>query len=144
MRVEIGGGTHFNDGYVNLDPVHGEGQWRRSVQDGIPAPDSSVSMVRASHVLEHVPAGAERLWVFNEVWRVLRPGGMFQVIVPMVTGTWHAFADPTHVSFWVPQSFHYFDGRQAANADYGILPWELVDEELRDNWEGHWSGRPVK
>jgi len=144
VKIEIGGGTQFNDGYTNLDPVHGVGEWRRRIQAGIPAPDNSVDMVRASHVLEHIPAGQERIDLFNDVWRVLKPTGSFHVIVPMATGTWHAFADPTHVSFWVPQSFHYFDGRMAANADYGILPWMMIDEDLREGWEGYWTGMPRK
>lgn len=144
MKVEIGGGTRPLSGYTNLDPAHGEGTWRRRIQDGIPLPDSSATHVRASHVLEHIPAGQERIDLFNEVHRVLKPGGSFQVIVPMVTGTWHAFADPTHVSFWVPESFHYFDGRIVPNAEYGILPWMTLTERLVNEFEGHWSGQPRK
>lgn len=144
MNIDIGGGTDPAPLYINLDPIHGEGEWKRSILDGIPVPDGSVSAVRASHVLEHIPAGRDRIAVFNEVHRVLEPGGTFQVIVPMVTGTWHAFADPTHVSFWVPESFHYFDGRIAAHALYGILPWETLDECVSQGWEGHWFGRPVR
>lgn len=143
MRIEIGGGTDFLTGYVNLDPVHGVGSWKRRVQEGIPVPDSSVDHVRASHVFEHIPAGAERIEAFNEVWRVLRPGGTFHVILPFI-GTWHAIADPTHVSFWCPESFHYFDGRMAANADYGIRRWRMRDEYVADGWEGNWIGVPVK
>lgn len=144
MNIDIGGGTDPIGGYVNLDPVHGEGKWKRRIQDGIPVEDNSVDAIRASHVLEHVPAGQERIDVFNEVHRVLVPGGTFQVILPMVTGTWHAFADPTHVSFWVPESFHYFDGRIAANASYGILPWRTLHEAINHGWEGNWLGMPVK
>lgn len=144
MKIEIGGGTQFNEGYENLDPVHGIGNFKRHIQSGIPVPDNSVDMVRASHVLEHIPAGHERISAFNEVWRVLKSGGTFYVIVPMATGTWHAFADPTHVSFWVPQSFHYFDGRIKPNADYGIRPWQMLDEDLRDGWEGYWTATPIK
>jgi SAM-dependent methyltransferase len=149
MKVEIGGGTIPQPGYVNLDPHHGEGQWRRLVQDGIPVADGALSHVRASHLMEHIPAGGEhgqRVWVMNEVWRALRPGGLFEIIVPCVPQGpggigWHAFADPTHVSFWVyPESFHYFDGVFAANADYGIKPWRTKHSELRDGWEAQWIG----
>lgn len=34
MRLEIGGG--INVSFVNRDPVHGEGEFRRRIQDGIP------------------------------------------------------------------------------------------------------------
>ena len=142
-NIDIGGGSHPTPGYINLDPIHGEGIWKRRIQNGIPAETSSVDAVCASHVLEHVPAGQERIDVFNEVWRVLKPGGTFQVVLPFI-GTWHAIADPTHVSFWCPESFHYFDGRIAANASYGILPWRTLNEEIKMGWEGNWLGMPVK
>lgn len=132
MRVDIGGGLLVRDGYTNLDPVHGAGEWRRLAQD-VPWPvgDGAVESVRASHVLEHIPAGAERIAVMNEAWRVLRPGGRFHIWVPRFPA-WQAIADPTHVSFWMPQSFDYFT-KPIANADYGIHFWDLV--EMRDGEE---------
>lgn len=142
-RIDIGGGTAPLDGYTNLDPVHGDGLWRRSILSGIPVPDTSVTAVRASHVLEHVHAGPDRIFVFNEVHRVLVPHGTFTVILPLLVD-WHAIADPTHVSFWCEESFHYFDGRMAAHADYGISLWETLDFTVYHGWEGHWTGRPVK
>lgn len=156
MKIDIGGGTAPAEGFVNLDPAHGEREWKFALGEElisgvghryflrIPVEDGTVDAVRASHVLEHVPAGAARLWFFNEVHRVLKPGGTFQVIVPMLTGTWHAIADPTHVSFWVPESFGYFDGSLAAHADYGIRPWTTHDQFVSQGWEGHWFGSPVK
>ena len=82
--IEIGGGMCPLQGWINLDPAHGEGTFRRRAQDGIPLPDASVRRARASHVMEHIPAGAERIFVMNEVWRVLAPGGTFEIIVPLL------------------------------------------------------------
>lgn len=129
--------------YTNLDLRHGDGIWRRSILEGIPVADGTLDAVRASHVLEHIPAGEPRLFVFNEVHRVLKPHGTFTVIVPLLVD-WHAVADPTHVSFWVEESFGYFDGSQGANADYGMAPWTTLDLTTYHGWEGHWTGRPVK
>lgn len=145
MLIEIGGGTIPQPGYTNLDPVHGEGLFKRKIQDGIPVDDGSVDRLRASHVMEHIPAGAERIFVMNEAYRALRSGGEFEIIVPTVpTGpngvTWHAFADPTHVSFWVKESFHYFDGLFAANATYDIKLWQTRSLDILDGWEAHWIG----
>lgn len=147
MKIDIGGGTIPAPDHINLDMHHGEGVWRRRIQDGIPAADNSVESVRASHVLEHIPAGDERIFVFNEVWRVLVPGGTFQTITPMffangaLVGTWHAIADPTHVSYWAyPESFMYFcEGPFKPNADYGYKIWQALreeDMELVGGWEG--------
>jgi methyltransferase family protein len=150
MRLEIGGGHLVPAGTTNLDPTNGQPPWKIRAQD-VPWPtsDGSVESIRASHVLEHIPTGQDRILVFNEAHRVLVPGGTFEVIVPLVmaygqwVGTWHAWADPTHCSYWcLPESFHYLDGTFAANADYGIRLWETLSMEVRSGWEGFWVGRP--
>lgn len=144
VSIEIGGGHLVQAGWVNLDPVNGTGEWRRPAQD-VPWPiaDGGVEAIRAAHVMEHIPAGEPRLAVMNEAHRVLRPGGVFEVRVPnCLSGTWHAFADPTHVSFWCVESFHYFDGLFAANADYGIRPWETLELRVQGDNEILWKGTP--
>lgn len=143
--IEIGGGTLVQPGWVNLDSRNGEGDWRREAQDTPwPTSDNTVAAIRASHVMEHIPAGQPRIDVMNEAHRVLKPGGVFEVIVPILNDplSWHAIADPTHVSFWVPESFHYFDGHFAANADYGIRLWTTLELEVRGGFECHWKGTP--
>lgn len=148
MILDIGGGTSPVEGrdhhVENLDPVHGKGPWKRLAQDTPwPVFDDWFDEVNASHVMEHIPAGAPRIAVMNEVHRVLDPKGTFTIIVPLFPHPW-AIADPTHVSYWVSESFQYFDQRMLANADYGIRPWTTVSFKVRDGWEGRWVGRPVK
>ena len=143
MMIEIGGGTLAEHGWTNLDPVHGEGPWRRPAQDTPwPTGDHTVEVIRASHVMEHIPAGAPRIAVMNEAHRVLKPGAVFEIIVPFMTGTWHAIADPTHLSLWCAESFHYFDGTKAADADYDIRLWTTLELDVAGGWEGHWKGTP--
>lgn len=129
--------------WTNLDPVHGTEGWRRRAQDGPwPADDGSVHEILASHVMEHIPAAEPRIFVMNEAHRVLRPGGVFAVRVPNAAVGWHAYADPTHVSFWVLESFHYFDGLFAPWADYGILPWTTLELLVQGDNEILWRGQP--
>lgn len=160
-RIEIGGGTTTQPGWVNLDSRNGSPGWNFEAQRGDwPTPDSTVDHIRASHVLEHVPAGEPRLTIFNEAWRVLRPGGIFEVVLPLLITesglpTWHALADPTHVSLWCRESFHYFTARAgttgraytdavfAANADYGIKLFYEVHWSVKQGFEGHWHGTPA-
>jgi len=145
VKIEIGGGTLVQPGWINLDSRNGIEGWRREAQDTPwPTGDNTVEAMRASHVMEHIPAGQARIDVMNEAHRVLRPGAVFEVIVPILNNplTWHAIADPTHISFWVPESFHYFDGHFAANADYGISLWTTLELEVRGGFECHWRGTP--
>lgn len=149
MKIDIGGGLTPAFDHVNLDPVHGSPPWQLRAQDAPwPADNLSVEAVRASHVLEHIPAGPDRIFVFNEAHRVLYPGGTFEIIVPCVPQAhqggigWQAFADPTHVSFWVyPESFLYFCVNGfAAHASYGIRLWSqlaIEDARLEGGWEAH-------
>ena len=144
MRLEIGGGHIVPAGWTNLDSRNGVGPWRRLAQDTPwPTGDRTVEAIRAAHVMEHIPAGDPRLAVMNEAHRVLRPGGVFEVRVPnCLSGTWHAWADPTHVSFWCVESFHYFDGHFAANADYGIRLWKTLELRVQGDNEILWKGTP--
>jgi len=154
--IEIGGGTLAQAGWINLDSRNGMGDWCREAQE-IPWPteDSSVDYILASHILEHVPAGEARIKIFNEAWRVLRPGGVFEVKLPLIitehgVPSWHSIADPTHVSFWCRESFHYFTITPsgvftfAANADYGIKPWRETYWAINEGFEGHWRAEPAK
>jgi hypothetical protein len=157
-NIEIGGGTTpVPPGCFNLDCRHGDGEWRRNAQDTPwPAADASIGSIRASHVMEHVPSGQDRIDVMNEAWRVLIPGGTFEIIVPLIIGTfgmgpgsfpsilWPAIADPTHVSYWCAESFSYFDGTSHYDADYGISLWHTNGLGVRGGWEACWIGTPVK
>lgn len=141
MKLDIGGGHTPLADHINIDPIHGEGPYKVAMPARLPFDDRSVSAIHASHVMEHIPAGSPRLDTFNELWRVLEDYGTLTVIVPAAID-WRAYADPTHVSFWLPESFEYFDGSIAAQADYGILLWETLDLTYNDGWEIHWTGRP--
>lgn len=97
-----------------------------------------VDEVYASHFMEHIHRGQPLINVMNEAWRVLRPGGTFTMILPLVgytdphTGApmsnhigWQPWADPTHVNYWwFPEAIYYFcQGMFAPHADYGTKVW---------------------
>jgi len=145
--LELGGGTKPHpDADVVLDRRHPLGAPAQDITvtpwyagpDGQARriPDDSIDKVYASHVLEHVPRGEPIIRVMNETWRVLKPGGRFTIILPIIGHTgpegqrrpYHGYepwADPTHVSFWwLPEAFEYFcEGGHGADADYGIDLW---------------------
>jgi len=161
VKVEIGGGTNTRSGYKNFDPMV-KGDWGGFLgYDRVPVEDASVAAVYASHVMEHIPAGQPRINAFNEVWRILVPGGPFEIVVPcagytdhgniehvptrpMGTGApihagWQMWSDPTHVSvWWFPESFWYFcNPAFQAHADYGKKMWDCGIMSLHDGWEAH-------
>ena len=72
-----------------------------------PFKDSSVGIIRASHIFEHVKSPIHTM---NEAYRVLAPGGWLFIEVPSTDGR-GAFQDPTHVSFWNENSIWYYTNK---------------------------------
>jgi predicted SAM-dependent methyltransferase len=72
----------------------------------IPVADASCEALFAGHFLEHLPKDVASE-LLREAYRVLVPGGEFEIVVPFALSR-EAHQDPTHVSFWVPESFVYY------------------------------------
>lgn len=70
--------------------------------DPIPAADESIDIVYAFHFLEHV---ARPINVLREIQRVLRPGGVLNLVVPHALAP-IAFQDITHQTFFVAETIH--------------------------------------
>lgn len=95
----------------------------------IPYPDSHFDSVSAYDFLEHVPRvsvdHARKTTTFpfvdlmSEVWRVLRPGGLFYAVTPAYPHT-NAFVDPTHVNYLTVRSSRYFVGPKPMGRMYGF------------------------
>jgi SAM-dependent methyltransferase len=63
-----------------LEPAH-EREVRHDLTAALPHADNSIAKVQAQDVLEHLPF--ERVpFVLDEIYRVLRPGGVFRLSVP--------------------------------------------------------------
>lgn len=67
--------------------------------------DGTIEHIRAFDAIEHLDSGRHTL---NELWRVLKPGGTVEILVPTTDGR-GAWQDPTHVSFWNRNSFFYYE-----------------------------------
>lgn len=126
MKLELGGGTRPLPGYFNLDLMGGYDittiPWPK-----LWMPSDGVDHIYTSHCLEHT-ATEHRIAIFNECYKWLKPGCLFDIIVPKFP-TFLAIADPTHKSYFVKESFDYFCGKNefSPHADYGIKEWEMVN-----------------
>ena len=97
----------------------GEGFLPDSFAAWEPAPwpweDSSVDEIIAHDVFEHIDnmqfrGNAGMIWTFNESWRVLKPGGKLDLIVPCLPGS-APFVDPTHKVVYHADNAFYFTER---------------------------------
>jgi len=95
----------------------------------IPFDSDSFESVSAYDFLEHVPRvfptpdGLGTRFPFielmNEVWRVLKPGGLLYAVTPVYPGK-AAFQDPTHVNIMTTDTHTYFTRPQRMAAMYGF------------------------
>jgi ubiquinone/menaquinone biosynthesis C-methylase UbiE len=90
---------------LSVGPGAGEGvDLVAGFPGGIDLPDSSVGLVRAADFLQHV---ADKIALFNELYRVLCHGGLLLATTPSTDGR-GAFQDPTHVAYYNENSFWYY------------------------------------
>lgn len=106
LRLDLGCGPRPKDGFQGVD-IRDYGRTDILVCD-LRGPwkwdDDSVSEVYCNHFLEHLTA-RDRIHFANELYRVLKPGGTAEVIVPH-WGSGRAYGDLTHQ--WPPVSEFWF------------------------------------
>ena len=87
-----------------------------------PFEDSSVGVIRAFDVVEHLD---DIVFIMREIHRVLMPGGYVFISVPSSDGR-GAFQDPTHKLFLNQNSFYYYTRAEQAqyidNTDIRFKP----------------------
>lgn len=113
LKLDFGAGPSPREGFEGVDKLPFGGKVKhvvnlceraggsRSPDSNFvmwPWPDSSVAEAHASHFLEHLTNlddRWERVHFFNELYRVLVPGGQCQIIIPHWCSNRY-YGDPTH------------------------------------------------
>jgi len=107
--VDLGCGNDTRDGHLGLDVHLYDAVDIQGDARSLPLADASVKRVRSSQLLEHLNGNEELPALFEEVYRVLEPGGQFVFDVPFGR-TWDA--DPTHKQKWTFKTIVYFLPRE--------------------------------
>ena len=119
VKLNLGCGYAKLEGYVNIDNREEvEPDLVCDLLKGLPYEDNSVDEVRAYDFLEHIPAGGKVVEVIEEIYRVLKPDGVFEHFTPS-TDSRAAFQDPFHLSFWNVNSWIYYSNDEYRDL-YGI------------------------
>jgi len=113
--IDLGGAFNSPPGYTSVDLQ--DADVNCNIREGLPFETSSVGVVRASDFLEHIPHCVDSscthgapyctVGMMNEIHRVLVSDGWFLSHTPSTDGR-GAFQDPSHCSFWNPNSFWYY------------------------------------
>lgn len=88
-----------------------------------PLPDACCLTVISSHVLEHIKPWLT-IDLFNEVWRIMRPGGQWAISLPYA-GSFGFWQDPTHCNGFNEATFQYFDPDYPLWQIYKPSPWKI-------------------
>jgi len=82
VHLHLGCGPNYLPGFLNIDanPQRKVDLWL-DVRNGLPFPDGTVDSIYSTHMLEHLYHD-ELGRLFEECWRVLRPGGGVRFVVP--------------------------------------------------------------
>ncbi len=105
LALDLGAAHAHPSGYLGVDRRAADGvDIVAELPAQLPLAEGSVGVIRAVDFLEHV---ADKIGLFNELYRLLAPGGLLLSQTPSTDGR-GAFQDPTHVAFYNENSFWYY------------------------------------
>lgn len=108
LKLDLGCGKNPREGFIGVDCRDFGQAITADLRKRWPWKDGSVEEAHCSHFVEHLTA-PERIHFVNELYRVLKPDGKCQLIVPSWSSC-RAYGDLTHQ--WPPVSefwFYYLD-----------------------------------
>jgi len=111
--------------------------------------DSTVEEVFAADVFEHLP---DKIHTMNELWRVLKPGGIARIQVPHATEGDGGHCDPTHKSFWTTSDFEYYCAgfaereRFRGKGEYGriVADFKMIVTPTKTRHARRWGGYVIE
>jgi len=121
IKINLGCGQDFSKELIGIDIYDFGQQYVLDLEkDKLPFEDDSVDYVKAHHFLEHLKDVRN---VLNEVWRVLKFTGQFEIWVPY--GLWEGAFNPTHHQIITESWFDFL--RRDKTKIYGFKQWNILE-----------------
>jgi len=136
-RLNLGCGQEYLKGYKNIDISRNvKADEYYDIREGIREADNSIDEVFAGCFIEQIDSNDKFIYVLNEIWRVLKPNGIFEGYVPS-TDPSVLFLDPMDRRFFQLESFRYLEKGhrlyERFGKNYGFKPWKVIKLEKRPN-----------
>lgn len=108
VKLDLGCGPNKREGFTGVDvkTFPGVDVVLDLTTEEWPWEDASVDEAHSSHFLEHL-TGMQRAYFFNELHRVLKPGGKATIITPHWASN-RAYGDVTHQWPPVSEMFYFY------------------------------------
>lgn len=107
MKLNSGCGKIKKKGYTNVDfskEVNPDLVWNLE-KTPLPFKKNSIEEINVEHILEHI---SNFIPLMHELYRICKNGAIIKIKTPFYS-SWEQFNDPTHVRFFTPFSFNYFN-----------------------------------
>jgi Methyltransferase domain len=106
-KLDIGCGSNKKAGFYGIDSIAFDGVDKvvDITVDPWPFASDTVEEFHSSHVIEHL-TWPQRITFFNELYRILKPGGKGQLILPH-WASMRYYGDPTHQAPMSEFAFYY-------------------------------------
>jgi len=106
MKLNFGCGRKKMKGYINCDVSKDVNpNLIVNLEKKLPFKNNSVDEIVANHVLEHI---VNFVPLMHEIYRVCKKNAKIKIRTPFYSA-WGQFNDPTHVRFFSPWTFSYFE-----------------------------------
>lgn len=105
MRLNLGCGNDYMEGYINCDRTDKVKVDKVvDLEKPLDFKSDSISEVNCFHILEHI---TNFIPLMHELHRICKDDSIIKIKTPFYT-SWGQFNDPTHVRFFTPWTFTYF------------------------------------
>jgi len=106
MKLNLGCGNKKIKGWINCDKSDiVKPDKVIDLEKKLPFKDNSVEKIICEHVLEHIH---NFIPLMKELHRVCKPNAKIYIKTPFYA-SWGQYNDPTHVRFFTPYTFNYFN-----------------------------------
>jgi SAM-dependent methyltransferase len=110
-KLHLGCGPNYLSGYINIDssPYVKKDIALDLTKTPYPFEDNSIDYILCWNVMEHLEMNPIKF--MEEMWRILKPGGIFRFRVP-AAGTYIHYKDPEHRNPFTPHFLKFFNGKE--------------------------------
>ena len=125
MKLNLGCGTDYRQGWVNVDSGNVNCDVKHDIQRfPWPFEESSVDEILMKHVLEHV-SKPNFIPLMKEIYRVCKNSAIVIIEAPYA-GSDNFWTDPTHELPLTTRTFDYFDSTKALGINGKIYGWDQI------------------
>jgi predicted SAM-dependent methyltransferase len=140
-KVQIGGGTHYLTGFVNID-ILPPADIIFDVREGIPLPSGSVEFIFSEHFLEHVDYPISAKKIMKEAFRVIRKNGKVVISVPDSERVIGAYVkrDKKKLNEYIRRWYSKRDNLEHFNTAIDVVNYHFRDQDDSDKYASHLWG----